>query len=129
MRNTVYLHELRNLSITFPGDVYSLAAWIVASDRARSIQEQAKAQYNSIVRVMTSINGLIGYIASMTDTHSDDIAKHFIDAGIPLGATLETDGNDPEVPVVTSVKTALLHEDGIGMRKARVWKPSRKKTE
>lgn len=84
MSKYVRLSELRELSINFPGDLYVLAAWILAND----IEWPAR-QRNTVRR--TTLHGLVGKYAMLTGDDSKKIRQCLISAGIPLEATLEQD--------------------------------------
>ena len=80
----VRLSELREISVNFPGDVFVLAAWILAND-----MEWSARQRNTVRR--TTLHGLVGKYAMLTGEDATKIRQCLISAGMPLDATLEPD--------------------------------------
>jgi hypothetical protein len=80
----VRLSELRDFTLLFPGDVFVLAAWVLANDLAYSARSPGSTR-------RTTIHGLAGKLAYLTDSTLEAIRARFLAAGFPLGATLEPD--------------------------------------
>ena len=84
MSKYVRLSELRDISINFHGDLFVLAAWILANDL-----EWSARQRNTFRR--TTINGLIKHYLILTGEDAMKIQQRLISAGISLEATLQPD--------------------------------------
>jgi hypothetical protein len=81
----VRVSELKTISIQFPGDVYILALWVLVNNIDYS-------KKNSCTR-RTTIHGLSGQLASLTDISQESIESQFVAAGFFPGATIEPDDN------------------------------------
>ncbi|CAK0757509.1 hypothetical protein CCP4SC76_2970007 [Gammaproteobacteria bacterium] len=80
----VRLSELRELSISFHGDLFVLAAWVLANDIEWSARQRGTVR-------RTTLHGLVGKYVTLTGEDPMKIRQCLIAAGISLEATLQPD--------------------------------------
>lgn len=98
MQKHVRLSELRDISINFPGDLYVLAAWVLANDIVWSGHQR-----NSTRR--TTLHGLVSKYSMLTREigDSEKLRSCLISAGLPLDATLEPDDHQTPNQVLEQI--------------------------
>lgn len=88
-RETVYLSQLEEVQILWPGDVRALAEFILRCCDA--IDKIANAKNESIQKSRPTIHGLAGYFANITQIPILQIEQQFKSHGFRPAATVEYD--------------------------------------
>ena len=90
MREIVYLSQIKNISILWDSDFYTLALFILRSFDAtdREINEKNKG---SIQKSRPTLHGLAGYFAMLTNVPSFIVEKKLKSLGFNIGAIVEFD--------------------------------------
>lgn len=86
----VYLSQLEEFAILWPGDVHALAEFILRSYDATDREVNASNQ-GSIQRSRPTLHGLAGDFAMLTKVPRSRVEKEFQALGFSLGATVEFD--------------------------------------
>ncbi len=88
-RETVYLSQLEEVQILWPGDVLTLAEFVLrccdAKDKAAYIKSK------SIQKSRPTIHGMAGYFATITQIPILQIEHLFKSHGLNLASTVEFD--------------------------------------
>ena len=93
-KETVYLSELEGLQILWPGDVRTLAEFILRSFEARDRIVSAGPS-SSRVKSPPTLHGLAGHFAWITGIPEVQIERQFQEHGLSLSATVEFDPPPP----------------------------------
>lgn len=88
-RKTVYLSQLEEVQILWPGDVRSLAEFVLRCCDARD--KIANAKNNGIQTSRPTIHGLAMDLARITEVPGTQIEQQFKSHGFSLAATVEFD--------------------------------------
>lgn len=78
----VQIHELKEITILYEGDVYDLARCLLRLDIARSTPTSTRRH---------TIHGLANRYAYITNMKLPEIVERFVQIGLPLDATIELD--------------------------------------
>jgi hypothetical protein len=95
MREKVYLSQLEEFAILWPGDVHALAEFILRSYDATDREVNASNQ-SSIQRSRPTLHGLASDFAMLTKVPRSRVEKEFQAFGFSLGATVEFDSETAE---------------------------------
>ena len=85
----LYLSQLKDVQILWPGDIYAFGEIVLRCYDARDVR--ANAQGSSIQKSRPTLHGLAGYYAAIADIPREHIAAEFKKYGLDLGATVEFD--------------------------------------
>ena len=79
-RKRLYLSQLKDVQILWPGDIYAFGEIVLRCYDARDIQKSRP-----------TLNGLAGHYAAIADIPRTQIAAEFKKHGLDLGATVDFD--------------------------------------
>jgi len=96
-RETVYLSQLEAIQILWPGDVRTLAEFVLRSFEARGRIVSAGPS-SSRVKSPPTLHGLAGHFAWITGIPEVRIERQFEEHGFSLSATVEFDPPPPAGP-------------------------------
>jgi hypothetical protein len=89
-RTTVYLSQLKDLAVLFPGDLYRLAEFIIdcseAADKINSTTNRSNVRHSR-----PTLNGLARDFEILTKTPRLDIEKQLDLLGVDLNSAVELD--------------------------------------
>ena len=94
----MYLSQLEDMHILWPGDVRALAEFVLRSCDAKD-RIVNSGPSGSIQKSRPTLHGLAGYFARIADIPESQIDERFAEHGLWLGATVEF---DPPPPAATS---------------------------
>jgi hypothetical protein len=97
---TVYVSQLDDLSVLWPGDIRALADFVLRSFDARDRERNASSR-GTIQTSRPTVYGLAAIYAGIADIPRSPIKEEFEAHGLYLGATVEFDPapeetNDPK---------------------------------
>ena len=92
---TVYLSQLDEVAIQWPGDIRELAGFLLRSGDAKAREMNAK---NPGVKATCrpTVRGLARHLASLTDVPSSHVEQELESRGFSLGALVEFDPTPAE---------------------------------
>ena len=90
MRNQVLLSQLEEMAILWPGDIHSLAEFLLRSNDAKDREVNARNKA-SIQKSRPTLHGLACCYASLTDIARSRIENEFGKFGFTLDVTIEFD--------------------------------------
>jgi hypothetical protein len=89
-RTTVYLSQLKDISVLFPGDIHRLAEFILdcseAADRINEVTHQSNIRHSR-----PTLHGLAKDYAALTRTNYSDIIKKLEVLGVDFNSAVEFD--------------------------------------
>jgi|GEM_PF-2189947 hypothetical protein len=91
---TVYLSQLEDVQVLWPGDVRALAEFSLRCHDAKDRIFNAGG-HGSVRRSRSTLHGLAGYFARIADIPESQIEERFREHGLWPGATVEY---DPPLP-------------------------------
>jgi len=86
----VYLSQLKQVQILWPGDIYALAEFILCCREATDKIANAR-NTGSVQTSRPTINGLAGYFANVTNIPTSQIKQQLKSYGFNLGANVDFD--------------------------------------
>jgi len=89
-RKTVYLSQLEELAILWPGDVRTLAEFILRSYDAEDRESNERSR-GTIQKSRPTLHGLASEFAMLTRIQQSRVEREFESHGFDLGATVEFD--------------------------------------
>lgn len=92
-RTTVYLSQLKDLAVLFPGDLYRLAKFIIdcseAADKINTVTNRSNVRH-----LRPTLNGLARDFEFLTKASRADIEKQLELLGVDLNSAVELDDED-----------------------------------
>lgn len=89
-RTIVYLSQLKDIAVLFPGDIHRLAEFILdcseAADRINDVTHQSNIRHSR-----PTLHGLSKHFAALTQVHVSDVVNKLEVLGVDFNSAVEFD--------------------------------------